>query len=51
MDSNKFATMQRTIIKNCLSEMEIAEIKLKVQSKCENQLENVEANNNSAHTD
>ena len=34
MDSNKLATMRRTIIKNkYLSEMEINEIKLKVQSK------------------
>ena len=52
MDSNKLATMQGTIVKNkYLSEMEIDEIKLKVQSKCENWLPNVEANNNSAHFD
>ena len=31
--------------------MEINEIKLKVQSKCENKLPNVEANNNSSHSD
>ena len=52
MDPNKLPTMQRTIIKNkYLSEMEIDEIKLKVQSKCENQLPNVEAKNNSSHSD
>ena len=52
MDANKFATMRRTIIKNkYLSEMEIDEIKLKVQSNCEYQLPNVEANNNSFHSD
>ena len=52
MDLNKLAKMQRTIIKNkYLSEMEIDEIKLKVQSKCENQLSNVEANNNGSHSD
>ena len=44
MDPNKLVTMRRTIIKNnYLSEMEIDEIKLKVQAKCENQLPNVEA--------
>ena len=49
---NKLATMQRAIIKNkYLSEMEIDEIKLKVLSKCENQLQNVQANNNSANSD
>ena len=31
--------------------MDIDEIKLKVQSKCENQLPNVEVNNNSSHSD
>ena len=31
--------------------MEIDEIKLKVQSNCEHQLPNVEANNNSSHSD
>ena len=52
MDPNKLATMRRTIIKsNYLSEMETDEIKLKVQWKCENQLPNVEANNNSSHSD
>ena len=52
MDPNKLATMRRTIIKNkYLSEMEIDEIKLKVQSKCENQSPNVGANNNSSHSD
>ena len=52
MDPNKLATMRRTIIKNkYLFEMEIDEIKLKVQSKCENQLPNVEPNNNSSHSD
>ena len=30
-------------------EMEIDEIKSKVQSKCENRLPNVDANNNSSH--
>ena len=50
MDPNKLATMRRTIIKNkYLSEMEIAEIKLKVQSKCGNQLPTVEANNSDQH--
>ena len=39
--------MRRTIY---LSEMEIDEIKLKVQSKCGNRLLNVEANNNSSHS-
>ena len=49
---NKLATMRRTIIKNkYLSKMEIDEIKLKVQSKCENRLRNVEANNNNSHSD
>ena len=49
---NKLATTRRTIIKNkYLSEMEIDEIKLKVQSKCGNQLPNVEVNNNSSHSD
>ena len=44
--------MRPTIIKNkYLSEMEIDEIKLKVQSKCENRLPNVETNNNSSHSD
>ena len=52
MDANKLATMQHAIIKNkFLSEMEIDEIKLKVQSKCQNQLPKVEANNNSSHAD
>ena len=52
MDPNKLATMRRTIIKNkYLSEMEIDEIKLKVHSKCENLLPNVEAYNNSSHSD
>ena len=31
--------------------MENNEIKLKVKSKCENQLPNVETNNNSSHSD
>ena len=44
--------MRRTIRKNkYLSEMEIYELKLKVQSKCENQLPNVEANSNSSYFD
>ena len=52
MDTNKLDTMRHTIIKNkYLSEMEIDEIKLKVQSKCENQLPNVEANSNTSHSD
>ena len=52
MDPNNLATMPRTIIKSkYLSEMEIDEIKLKVQSKLVNQLPNVEANNNSSHSD
>ena len=51
MDVNKLATRRRTIRKNkYLSEMEINEIKLKVQSKCENQIPNVESNNNSSHS-
>ena len=49
MDPNNLATMRRTIIKSkYLSEMEIDEIKFKVQSKLVNQLPNVEANNNSS---
>ena len=52
LGSNKLATMRRAIIKNkYISEMEIDEIKLEEQSKCENQLQNVEANNNRAHSD
>ena len=52
MDVNKLSTMRRTITKNkYLSEMEIDEIKLKVQSKCENQLPKVETHNNSSHSD
>ena len=52
MDSDKLATMRRTIIKNkYLSEMKIDEIKLKVQSKCENRLPNADANNDSSHSD
>ena len=44
--------MLRTTIKNkYISEMEIDEIKLKVQSKCENSLPNVEANDNNSHSD
>ena len=44
--------MRRTIMKNkYLSQLEINEIKLKVQSKCESQLSKVEANNNSYHSD
>ena len=38
-------------IKKNLSEMEIDEIKLKVQSKCENRLSDVEGNNNSSYSD
>ena len=45
MDSNKLATMRCTITKTkYLSEMEIDEIKLKTQSKCENRLLKVKAN-------
>ena len=52
MDSNKLATMGRTIIKNkYLSEIEIDEIKLKVQQKCQNWLPDVEVSNNSSHSD
>ena len=52
MDSKKLATMRRNIIKNkYFSVIEIDEIKLKVQLKCENQLPNVEANNNNSHSD
>ena len=52
MDSNKLATMQCTLIKNqYLCEVLIDEIKLKVQTKCENRLPNVEANNNNSHSD
>ena len=52
MDSNKLTAMRRTIIKNkYLSQMKIDEIKWKVQSKCENRLPNVEANNNNSHSD
>ena len=52
MDPNKLATMRLTIMKNkYLSEMESDEIKLKVQSKFKNQLPNVEANDNSSHSD
>ena len=44
--------MQRAILKNkYLSEMQIDGIKLNAQSKCENWLPNVEANNNSFHSD
>ena len=51
IDSHKLVTMRRAIIKNkYLSEIEVDEMKLKVQSKCENQLQNVE-DNNSAHSD
>ena len=51
MDSNKLATMRRTIIKKkYLSEIEINEIKLKVLSKCENWLPNAEADNNNSHS-
>ena len=42
-------SMPHIIIKKYLSEMEIDEIKLKVQSKCENRLQNIETNNNSTH--
>ena len=52
MDPIKLATMRRTVIKNkYLSDKDIDEIKLKIQSKCENQLPNVETNNNSSHSD
>ena len=52
MDTIKLATMRRSVIKNkYLSDKDIDEIKLKIQSKCENQLPNVEANNNSSHSD
>ena len=52
MKSNKLATMRRIILKNkYLSEMQIDEMKLKAQSKRENQLPNVEANNNNSHSD
>ena len=51
MDLNKLATMRRTLYKKNLSEMEIDEIKLKVQSKCENRLSDVEGNNNSSYSD
>ena len=52
MDPSKLATMPRTIVKiKYLSEMEIDEIKLKVLSKCENQLPNVEANDDSSQSD
>ena len=44
--------MRRTIIKNNYhSELDIDEIKLKVKSKCENPLPNVEAKNSSSHSD
>ena len=47
-----FQTVPCTILKNkYLSEMEIDEIKLKVQSKCKNRLPNVEANNNNSRSD
>ena len=52
MDSKKLATMPCTIIKNqYLSKVLIDEIKLKVQTKCENRLPNVEANNKNSHSD
>ena len=47
MDSNELARMRSTIIKN---KMENDEIILRVQSKCKNRLPNVEANNNSSHS-
>ena len=48
MDSNKLATTRSTIVKDkYLSEVQIDEIKLKVQSKCKNRLPNIEVNNNS----
>lgn len=47
-----FQAVRRTILKNkYLSEIEIDEIKLKVQSKCKNRLRNVEANNNNSRSD
>ena len=46
------AYVKKPIIKNkYLSDMEIDEIKLKVQSKCEKRLPNVEATNNSFDSD
>ena len=49
IDFNKLTIKWHIIIKKHLSEMAIDEIKLKVQSKCENRLQNIGTNNNSTH--